>query len=181
MKERERASRIWKSTCRLRFLLPPPFLQTCFIGIASYFLLFLKHPNKYLFLTYINIFDFFYSHYYTIINILFFIYNIITALEIKTPSYDYIVYIPAKLGFVIQSLTILYSDSSIISSRWFELLHVWLFVVLLLYTYITIAFTSAPDAKLHVFTLGKYFKGRRACIAYIGSTCSFDFYYYSLL
>jgi hypothetical protein len=71
------------------------------------------------------------------------------------------VYIPAKLGFVIQSLTILYSDSSIISSRWFELLHVWLFVVLLLYTYITIAFTSAPDAKLHVFTLGKYFNKRR--------------------
>ena len=72
-------------------------------------------------------------------------------------------YIPAKLGFVIQSLTILYSDSSIISSRWFELLHVWLFVVLLLYTYITIAFTSAPDAKLHVFTLGKYLReGERA-------------------
>ena len=130
---------------------------------------------------YINIFEFFYHtpiHYY---QYTFFHLYYFTALEIKTPSYDYIVYIPAKLGFVIQSLTILYSDSSIISSRWFELLHVWLFVVLLLYTYITIAFTSAPDAKLHVFTLGKYFKGRRACIAYIGSTCSFDFYYYSLL
>ena len=79
---------------------------------------------------------------------------LVIVLEITVPSYDVEFYLASKIGFLCEAATILFGDAAIITSRWFDLLHVNLFIVLLLYTYVTIWFSTAKDTHLFAFRMG---------------------------